>query len=494
MFYNDAMKLDARTVLTALFVLLALIGVFMVLVITEKLLAIWYYLQQSPWWVWWLYGGAVMLTALALTWLYLKLTRRKSKRPVAATEIIDESSLRTALSEQSARGVDTRAAESELKELDRRRSQDQFHIALVGLSSTGKSSLVQALLPAQKISTEVLHGTTRTIHRHSYGDLLLVDVPGFDLADAAAEEMAELTRDEARRADVVVFVTTGDLRRAETDLYRLLQQQNKPLLIALNKQDQYSADEIAQIRAAIQAKTGETTPVVPIQTGGAETVITQHADGRETRDVVARPPETAALVRAIERVVGHDPDSLRRYRDASVLMLAQEKLDAARKQHNYAAAQDVIQSHTHKAIVGAMASIAPGSDLVIQGAIGTQFVKAICAIYNIQPSQIEVDRVLKLTGGKLKTVTSLVLAVAGNALKAFPGLGTAAGGLMHAVSYGMIFNSLGKAVLESVSTRGELDSAFTQQQFEENLLGHPKDLAKDLAKIALQVRRQKSTH
>ncbi|MCF6319387.1 MAG: hypothetical protein L3J83_08950, partial [Proteobacteria bacterium] len=79
----------------------------------------------------------------------------------------------------------------------------------------------------------------------------------------------------------------------------------------------------------------------------------------------------------------------------------------------------------------------------------------------------------------------------GNALKSFPGIGTVAGGITHAVSYGMIFNALGNAVLESVSTLGILDAQATKQKFEENLLGPAqtlaKDLAKDLAKTALKI-------
>ena len=100
---------------------------------------------------------------------------------------------------------------------------------------------------------------------------------------------------------------------------------------------------------------------------------------------------------------------------------------------------------------------------------------------------MEIDAVIRLTGGKLKTSVSLVLAVAGNAMKAFPGIGTAAGGITHAISYGMIFNALGHAVLDSISTLGVLDARATQQKFEENLLGPAQTLAKDLAKMALKI-------
>ena len=51
----------------------------------------------------------------------------------------------------------------------------------------------------------------------------------------------------------------------------------------------------------------------------------------------------------------------------------------------------------------------------------------------------------------------------------------------------MIFNALGHAVLDSISTLGVLDAQATQQKFEENLLGPAQTLAKDLAKMALKI-------
>ena len=135
-----------------------------------------------------------------------------------------------------------------------------------------------------------------------------------------------------------------------------------------------------------------------------------------------------------------------------------------------------------------MASVAPGSDLVIQGTLATKMVQNICQCYDISAKTMEIDQVIRLTGGKLKTSVSLILAVVGNAMKSFPGIGTAAGGVTHAVSYGMIFNALGHAVLESVSTLGILDAQSTQQKFEENLRGPAQGLAKDLAKMALKIK------
>jgi hypothetical protein len=319
--------------------------------------------------------------------------------------------------------------------------------------------------------------------------LEITDLPGFDAVNQAELELLAL--EESQRAHVVVFLLNADISRSEMVLFEKLSQWHKPMVVALNKVDVYSPDQLKSLTAAIEAKTKQQYPVVLINTGGFKSVTVVHPDGVQENKQQPIPVNIKPLLDAIEVVVQDNPEALHRFRDAGILMLAEQKLNKASELHNQQLAQETIDRHTKRAIVGALASVAPGSDLVIQGTIGTQLVRELCQLYGVQVNQLQVDDVLKSAGGKLRTSTSLVLAVAGNALKAFPGIGTAAGGIMHAVAYGMIFNSLGKAVMGSVSTLGRLDTVQTKQTFEENLLGSSKELAKDLAKMALAISRNK---
>ncbi len=482
------MKLNTKSLLLIVFVALGLFALVMVLILAEKLLAIWQYLQEAPLWVGIAYGLVIMLVAVLPVVLFIKITR-PSKPPHEQVDVIDESSLQTAIEQEQQRGVDTAAADAEMDELHSRRRSGQFHISLFGSASTGKSSLIRSLIPAARVDTDVIKGTTIDIQHHTYKQLVITDLPGFDAINQSDLEL--LAIEESQRAHVVVFLLNTDISRTEMTLFQQLNALNKPMVIALNKVDMYSHAEIAQIKAAIESKTEQQFPVVMITTGGRRAVTIQKPDGSTEQSSQAVAPDIKPLIDAIETVVSDNPEALHRFRDAGILMLAESKLHAASSEHNHHLGTETIEKHTKRAIVGALASVAPGSDLVIQGTIGTQLVRQLCQLYNVQVNQLQVDEVLKSAGGKLRTSTSLVLAVAGNALKAFPGVGTAAGGIMHAVAYGLIFNSLGKAVLTSVSTQGQLDTARTQQIFEENLLGSSKELAKDLAKMALKISRQK---
>jgi small GTP-binding protein len=459
-----------------------IVSLLLVLVLTEKLLSIWTYLQQAPMWVSVIYAIVIMLVATLGLYLYFVLI--KAKPTEKKLKPIDESSLRQSLVEQANRGVDVHEAEMELQELDIRRSQEKFFIALYGTVSSGKSSFIKALLPEQQIKTHVLSGTTKGIEVYQYKNLAIIDLPGLDDFDAEIEHLAI---EETLRAHVVVFLTDSDLTQTEMRVVNQLKETNKPLVIALNKSDRYADEEQAQIVNALKNKTDKRYPIALISTGGLETIVFQDAKGKQRKQVQQRPSDIQPLLKAIEQVVSNNPEILNRFRDASMLMMAQNKLNSALVAYNKEKAVAIISDYTSKAVFGAMASVAPGSDLVIQGALATKMVQNICRLYEISPKQMEIDQVIKLTGSKLRTSVSLVLAIVGNALKAFPGVGTAVGGVTHAVAYGMIFNALGHAVLDSVSTLGVLDAQATQQKFEENLLGPAQILAKDLAKMALKI-------
>lgn len=463
-----------------------IVSLFLVLLLTEKLLSIWHYLQEAPLWVSFLYSAVIMLVAVFGVYLYFILLRPQPEQ--IKLKPIDESSLRDSLKNQAQRGVDITQAQAELIELDKRRSKESFYIALYGSVSSGKSSFIKALLPEKQIQTHVLAGTTKTIETYQHKNLAIIDLPGLDDANDFDSEIEQLAIDETLRSHVVVFLTDSDLTQTEMRVISKLKATKKPLVIALNKTDRYAEDEQSQIVNALKNKTDKKYPVALISTGGLETIIYQDAKGKQHKKVQSRKTDIKPLLSAIEDVVVKNPEILNRFRDASMLMLAQNKLNQAQINFNRQKAEETIKSYTKKAMFGAMASVAPGSDLVIQGTLATKMVQNICQLYDISPKSMEIDQVIRMTGGKLKTSVSLVLAVAGNALKSFPGLGTAAGGVTHAVSYGMIFNALGHAVLESVSTLGVLDAQATQQKFEENLLGPAQTLAKDLAKMALKIK------
>ena len=179
--------------------------------------------------------------------------------------------------------------------------------------------------------------------------------------------------------------------------------------------------------------------------------------------------DVSALARLLQRKIDSDPEQLDRLRDSAIFALAAQSLDASELEHRMQRGEELVRNHTRSAVVGALAAISPGSDILIQGAVGISLVKSMCSLYGVPVSQLEIDRLLKLGQSRLNRHIAVLMAVTGNALKAFPGLGTLAGGALHAVTYGMIFDALGRSLNETLAKRGELATLPVVNRFTETL-------------------------
>jgi hypothetical protein len=250
--------------------------------------------------------------------------------------------------------------------------------------------------------------------------------------------------------------------------------------------DLYSSEEAVVIINRIVKHTGLARQnVVPIHTGGNEDVVRVLTDRNETRVSLERSVDTEKLLFAIQRHLDNDRELMESLRDTAVLMLAAEKLEAARHRHREEKAAELVRQYSKRAVVGAMAAVAPGSDLVIQGVLATRLVQSLCQLYGVSVKDVQIESFLKLAGGKIRNMSAITLAIAGNALKAFPGLGTLSGGLIHAVAYGLIFDSLGRAAAQTLASRGELRPYPAAEAFEDLLSENLEAGGRRFAKLAV---------
>jgi hypothetical protein len=119
-------------------------------------------------------------------------------------------------------------------------------------------------------------------------------------------------------------------------------------------------------------------------------------------------------------------------------------------------------------------------------------VQDLCKLYDSPISQLDLDQFLNFSQGRLRKSIPLLLAVAGNGLKAFPGIGTVAGGLAHAVAYGLIFDALGACVAQTLEQRGTLKPATAAATFQEMLSGNLEERTKAIARLVIDQYRDKS--
>jgi GTP-binding protein EngB required for normal cell division len=471
----------------------ALLALFLVLVATDTALSVWSRLAEAPAWLRFAYLAMLLLVtlaAMALAWRWLRPARRigtaKGQRSVPA----DPAALEAEVTRSAEAGVDVAGALAELREQRRRRDSGAVFLAVFGEVSTGKSALVRALLPEASAHSDARAGTTTEIRHYRWqapsGDeVVIADLPGFNLDEDPA------VLDEARRAHLVVFLVDGDLTRSQGEELARLRRLGKPLIVALNKADRFDAEQRALILQRLAERSGvPAADVAAISAGGREEVVRLLSDGSERRETRQRTADVEALRDLIQARLDSDGELMDSLRDTAVLLLAAEKLEAARAEHREGQARELVRTYSRRAIVGALAAVAPGSDLVIQGALATRLLQELCALYDVSVKEVQIESFLKLAGGKVRKMSALTLAISGNALKAFPGLGTLTGGLLHAVAYGMIFDSLGRAAAETLATRGELRPIPAAAAFEEHLSETLETRAGRFAKLALAEKRE----
>jgi hypothetical protein len=202
---------------------------------------------------------------------------------------------------------------------------------------------------------------------------------------------------------------------------------------------------------------GIASAVLAISAGGSERYQRRLADGSTESVERQRKPAIEPLLRALTRLTAAGAEGLEPRREQAVLAGLHQRTGTLEAQTRAETAERIVHQYARRAIVGAMAAVAPGSDLVIQGVLATGLTRALAELYGVKLSEVQVEDFVRQARLTLRTGSSIVLAVAGNALKAFPGLGTLGGGVLHAFAYALIFDSMGRALAASLAERQTLD-------------------------------------
>jgi uncharacterized protein len=283
------------------------------LAVADTVLSIVQRLREGPATIY--YGFIALLAAggAAAAWLLWWLLVPPRRKPTAQRETgqLDEDTLRAQLERERAAGTDTAVVERELAELARRREGGRLFIAMFGEASAGKSSLVRSLVPEAEPETGVAAGTTRAVQHYQWsmasGDVVeLADVPG------AGDERAlgEAALEEAVRAHLVIYVCDGDLSRSQFADVETLAAVGKPLVVAVNKADWYSEEDLQRIVARLAERLAHLEPppaVVPVVAGGTERVLQLDAEGREVARERPRLPRVEPLREALQERLESDP-------------------------------------------------------------------------------------------------------------------------------------------------------------------------------------------
>ena len=485
---------NASGILRKLLILLTTLIILVVLLIvfqfTDVAFRVWDRLQNTPsgFSVLYLLGVAVIAGAGGLL-LYRIWTVGRGKSAKAPPVPLSLDSVRERVEAARAQGVDTGDMDADLDKLAHSAPSAQLEIAFFGKISTGKSSLIQTLLPDAHVDVSVIGGSTAVMQRYTYEtdglQLTLLDMPGTHQADQLAS-MEESLMQDVRRVHLVVYVLDQDMTESDARAIAALQQFGKPLVVALNKANRYREADLALLRQRIAARLPENTPLVTVASAHEQEVQRVQADGTATREMRFYRGDVAGLLAAFAELGGR-----RAHLDAAqqqaVLSLVHDNLSLALRRYRRERGEALVKSYARKAMFGGVAAVGPGTDILIQGYLGVDMIKALSKLYEVQVRDVDVQHLVEEAGGRVRTQLTMILALTGNVCKAFPGLGTVLGGASHAIAYGLIFESLGRAALAALERAdGSVSAQSIMNYFESELQHDLEKRARNLVRSVLE--------
>lgn len=195
-------------------------------------------------------------------------------------------------------------------------------IAAFGLVSRGKSAVLNSLLGEKILQTGPLNGVTqwpRSLRWKPGGKVIveLIDTPGLD--EIEGETRAQMARDVAQQADLILFVVSGDITRTEYQALLQLRQAQKPLILVFNKIDLYPDTDRKSIYQSLQvlgAGHPHAKPLLPdeIVMVAAEPapmeVRVEYPDGSVSYEWETPPPQVDELKQTILNILNREGRSL----------------------------------------------------------------------------------------------------------------------------------------------------------------------------------------
>ena len=243
-------------------------------------------------------------------------------------------------------------------------------IAITGGQKVGKSSLMKLLTTAPVPSATAL--------RYIETPALFTSGANSDVATATAERVA-------LDADLVIFLTNGDLTATEYKYLATLHQAQQRVLLVFNQADRYVPEERSLILHKLQSIVTDTIAASDILTAStAPTPIKVRqiqADGTALETLETPPVEIDSLNRQLTHILANESEKLvwaNTYRQiATVQTAAKTALNHARRDR----ALPIIDQNQWIAGAAAFANPVPALDLLATAAVNAQMVVDLGAIY-----------------------------------------------------------------------------------------------------------------
>jgi GTP-binding protein Era len=294
-----------------------------------------------------------------------------------------------------------------------RLENEHLHIVAFGRVSVGKSSLLIALIGEKLFSVSVLHGETTQTNQARWetretGGVFLIDTPGINEAFGQAREQIAL--DAAQNADLVLFVVDSDLTETEMQTLQALIATARPVILVINKADQYTQTQQVALRQSIADKISawvKPNNIVFASASPAEqTVINTDSQGNEIESQRSRPADVDALKARLWEIIETEGKTLSALNASLFAGNLSTQLGHKIIQARATLGQETIRLYCIAKGIAVALNPLPVADLLAAAAIDVGMVYHLSRIYGLPMTKSE-------SGALIRSIASQMLALYG---------------------------------------------------------------------------------
>ncbi|PZV18976.1 MAG: hypothetical protein DCF20_02705 [Pseudanabaena sp.] len=290
--------------------------------------------------------------------------------------------------------------------------KNHFRIVVFGTGSAGKTSVINALLGRKAGKTGAAIGTTIVRQEYAYQgidfspigitpihseskvkrQISLLDTSGTQEMGAMGHQREIESQQVAQNADLMIFVTAGDLTNSEYLELDRLAGLGKRVILALNKIDLYLPSDRENILTKLKEHTQQflaATDIVAVAAQPSPIKVRQYAnaeasDRYETlqewwEDV---PPDVNALRERIEAILSNEWEDLLIHNTHLQIKNLFKEINNAINQERRQDAATIVNRYQLIAATTAFANPIPAFDLLAGAAINTQMLIDLAKIYD----------------------------------------------------------------------------------------------------------------
>ncbi len=288
-------------------------------------------------------------------------------------------------------------------------------VVVFGSGSSGKTSLIRALLKDQVGQVGAAMGSTQSVQRYRLrlGGLQraiqLRDTPGILEAGDTGLEREREARNDAVAADLLLFVLDADLRASEFKVLKALGDLGKRTILVLNKCDLRGETEESRLLQLLRRRCEGLVATQDVVSASGAPQSIPRPGGKPLQP----KPEIEALLRRMAHVLREEGEELladnillqsRQLADSSQDLLDQQRRGQAVK---------IVDRYVWIGAGAVAVTPLPGVDLLATAAVNAQMVVEIAQVYGVSMSR-EQGQQLALSLGR--TLASLGVVKGGAAL------------------------------------------------------------------------------